>query len=124
MDLSHDEFAREVRAILRKFQSPSALYESPLLRSRLVLLRTHSDATIAQRVDKLQVIIKEACQEIEASPREAKSYRALYHTYFEGASTQEQVADRLAMPLSTYRRYLTAGIARLTEILWHSETDV
>jgi len=122
--LSHEEFAHEVRAVLRKFQSPSALYETPLLRSQLVSRRAPSDATIAQRVDELQAIIKEACREIEASPREAKSYRALHHTYFEGASTQEQVADLLDLPFSTYRRYLVAGIARLIEILWHSETDV
>lgn len=121
--LSHAEFAHEVRAVLRKFQSPSALHQSPLLQSRLVFLRTGPDATISEQVAELRATVQEACSEIEASPREAKSYRAIYHTYLNSGSTQEQVAEELDMPFSTYRRHLTAGVARLTEILWQKDTN-
>jgi len=122
--LSRPDFALEVRAALRRFQSPSALHVSPLLWSRLVALRAGDNATASERVTALQEMVREACEEIKASPREAKSYRALFHTYLHGASTQEQVAEELDLPFSTYRRHLAAGIARLVEILWQNEMDI
>ena len=121
--LSHVQFAHEVRAVLRKFQSPSALYQSPLLHSRLLSSRVGINATIPEKVAELQTTIREACSEVESSPRETKFYRALYHTYLHGASTQEQVAEVLDLPFSTYRRHLTAGVNRLIAILWQKEMD-
>ena len=43
------------------------------------------------------------------------------HTYFHPAATQEAAAEQLDLPVSTYRRHLTAGIQRLTEMLWQQE---
>jgi len=37
------------------------------------------------------------------------------------APTQEAAAELLDIPFSTYRRHLTSGIQRLTEILWREE---
>jgi DNA-directed RNA polymerase specialized sigma24 family protein len=51
----------------------------------------------------------------------AKQYRALAHTYVHPAPTQEQAAEILDMPFSTYRRHLKEGIDHITEILWQEE---
>jgi hypothetical protein len=52
---------------------------------------------------------------------EAKLYRVLVHTYFQPLATQEQVAEVLDLPFSTYRRHLKAGLTRLSELLWQKE---
>lgn len=52
---------------------------------------------------------------------EAKLYRALYRTYLHPAPTQEQAAELLNLPFSTFRRHLKTGIARVTDILWQRE---
>jgi hypothetical protein len=58
---------------------------------------------------------------LQATPRDVKSYRALYHTYINPGPTQEQVADLLDVPFSTFRRHLKTGVARLAELLWQRE---
>jgi hypothetical protein len=51
----------------------------------------------------------------------AKFYRAVYHTYLQPAVTQEQAAEVLDLPFSTYRRHLRSGIEELTARLWARE---
>jgi ribulose kinase len=75
----------------------------------------------AERVAALQASIQEAAESLQTSPREAKYYRALYHTYLHPVPTQEQAAELLDLPFSTFRRHLKAGVARVTDILWHQE---
>ena len=43
---------------------------------------------------------------------------ALHHTYLRPAVTQQAAADLLDLPMSTFRRHLAEGIARLTDLLW------
>ena len=74
-------------------------------------------AGAGDRAAVLQALITEAAVALQASPRDLKLYRALYHTYFQPAATQEQAAELLDLPFSTYRRHLTAGIAQVTEAL-------
>ena len=69
----------------------------------------------------MQAIIREAADALQASPRDLKLYRALHHTYFQPAPTQERAAELLDLPFSTYRRHLMAGIAQVTEALWQRE---
>ena len=57
----------------------------------------------------------------QESPRLVKFYRALYHTYLQPAATQEQAAEVLDLPFSTYRRHLRSGIEELTGRLWLRE---
>ena len=66
-------------------------------------------------------MLDEAAELLKASPREVKLYRVLYHTYLHPASTQEQAAELLDLPFSTYRRHLKAAVARLAEMLWQWE---
>ncbi|MEP0874131.1 ATP-binding protein, partial [Trichocoleus desertorum AS-A10] len=119
--LSQPAFAIAVRDLLRHFTHPDRLYHNPLLQSRLVMERSPTNANKAKRVAALQHLVQEAAASLQASHREAKLYRALYHTYLQPTPTQEQVAELLDVPFSTFRRHLKNGMARLTEILWHQE---
>ena len=69
----------------------------------------------------LRAIIEETAATLEQSPRDARLYRALNRTYFHPAPTQEKAAELLDLPFSTYRRHLSAGVARLIDALWHRE---
>jgi hypothetical protein len=74
-----------------------------------------------ERVAALRDLVKEAAQMLQTAPRDAKLHRALHHTYLQPAPTQEQAAEIMDVPFSTYRRHLKAGITRVTEILWQQE---
>lgn len=50
-------------------------------------------------------------------------HRALTATYLAGNPGQEAAAERIGVPFSTYRRHLTSGIDRLTDLLWRSELN-
>ena len=119
--LSESDFAAAALDALRDFTRPDALRGSPLARSRLVVERVGLSTDISKRVAVLQSLIREAAESLQTSPRDAKLYRALYATYLQPAPTQEQAAERLDLPFSTYRRHLKAGAARLIDLLWRRE---
>ncbi len=119
--LSEPEFTEAVGEALRDYARPGSLHQNPLLRSRVVVERITENATNAERVTALQSLVKEACEALQASPREAKYYRALYHTYLHPAATQEQAAELVDVPFSSFRRHLKIGLSRVEEILWQRE---
>ncbi len=119
--LSASAFEEAVREALRAYARPYALHENPLLRSRLVFQAAGADADEADRIEAVRTLIQEAAALLEATPREAKLYRALHRTYFHPAPSQERAAEMLDLPLSTFRRHLKAGIKRITEHLWQRE---
>ncbi len=119
--LTQPEFENAVREALRCFSRPNALNNSPLLQSRLVGKRVTAKAESGEQVAALQVLIREVAESLQASPREAKSYQALYHTYLHPAPTQEQAAELLDLPFGTFRRHLKTGVRQLIERLWHQE---
>jgi hypothetical protein len=119
--LSQPQFAAAVRDALRGFCQPDALRGNPLLRSRLVVARVGANAGEAERIAALRTVVQEAAEALQSSPRQAKSYRALYHTYLHPAPTQEQAAELLDLPFSTFRRHLHTGIAGMIETLWQAE---
>jgi hypothetical protein len=121
MVLSQAEFEAAVRAALQHVARPATLRTNPLVRSRLVMERMGPQPTDAERVNELQRILKRAAEQLQGTPREAKYYRALYHTYLQPAPTQERAAELLDVPFSSYRRHLQAGIAKVTELLWQWE---
>lgn len=116
--LSEPEFAAAVRDALRDLARPDGLRDSPLLRSRLVTDRIGTNAATADRITALRALVREAVESLQSAPRDAKLYRALHHTYVNPAPTQEAAAELLDLPFSTYRRHLSAGIARIADILW------
>jgi DNA-directed RNA polymerase specialized sigma24 family protein len=121
--LSEDEFATAVKNALRDLARIEALRSSPLLRSRLVMetQSAPSGANDKARAEALQALVVKTIEALQTSPRDAKLYRALLYTYVKPAPTQEQAAERLDLPFSTYRRHLQSGISRVTEMLWQRE---
>jgi hypothetical protein len=115
--LSRPDFEASVRHALRDFTRPGALAGNPLIHSRVVADQADGAPTAAA----LQRLIIDAAGSLRANPRDEKLYRALQHTYFEPAPTQEQAAELLGLPFSTYRYHLTRGIARVAAELWQRE---
>jgi hypothetical protein len=87
----------------------------------LVLEATNGNLNRAERASALQGLIQQAAEQLKASSRELKFYRALHGTYLQPAETQERAAELLDLPFSTYRRHLKTSIDRVTEILWNRE---
>lgn len=122
--LSETEFAHAVQAALRDYARPDLLRGSPLLRSRLVLEKAGTGANEAERINALRALLRDTADALQQSPRDTKFYRPLYHTYLQPAPTQEQAAELLDLPFSSFRRHLKSGIARVTEILWSQEIGI
>ncbi|HUY99820.1 MAG TPA: hypothetical protein VMU89_05685 [Thermomicrobiaceae bacterium] len=119
--LSRPDFERAVRDALRAIDQPSALETNPLLRSRLVVDQVGNAAGTSDRAAALRRSLLEAVQALAATPRRSKLHRALHHTYVRPAATQEQAAELLDLPFSTYRRHLSAGLTAVSEVLWQRE---
>jgi hypothetical protein len=119
--LSRPDFENAVRDVLHHFVRPDTWHTNPLLRSRLVVERVGTEAEDAARITALQAILKETADRLQSSPRELKLYRAIHHTYFQPAFSQEQAAELLDVPFSSFRRHLKAGVIRITELLWQQE---
>jgi hypothetical protein len=118
-----DSFAAAVRDAMRDQARPDLLQNNLLARSRMVATTAGQYASATQRVVALQELIAMACRQLEANPREARLYRALYHTYIQPAPTQERAAEILDLPFSTFRRHLKAGLGRVSAILWQRESQ-
>jgi DNA-directed RNA polymerase specialized sigma24 family protein len=110
--LSQEEFTQAVREALRR---------NPLLRSRLIMEQCGATSSENTRAEALLALLKKTVESLQAGPRDNKLYRALYHTYVQPAATQEQAAEILDLPFSTFRRHLQSGVNRVTELLWEME---
>jgi hypothetical protein len=119
--LSESDFADAVQDALRNYLRADMLLKNPLLRSRLVADRAGVGADLQQRVTVLHALLREAAERLHKGPRDTKLYRALYHTYLQPAPTQEQAAEMLDLPFSTFRRHLKSGVTRVVEWLWRRE---
>lgn len=119
--LSESGFALAVKDALRNFHRPDKLRTNPLLRSRVVVERAGAGADDSAGIAALRDLLEEAAGSLQASPREAKCYRALYRTYLNPAPNQERAAELLGLPFSTYRRHLKGGVTRVAEILWQRD---
>jgi hypothetical protein len=117
--LGGEEFKTAVRQALRDYVNLEALQDNPLLRSRLVPGKA---ASTAEQVDALREMLVEAAVTLQHNPKQVKFYRALHHTYFQPAATQEQAAELLDLPFSTYRRYLKTAVDHIIHSLWRQET--
>ncbi|MHC5719005.1 MAG: ATP-binding protein, partial [Nostoc sp.] len=80
-----------------------------------------SPERLRERINVLQNLVKQAVESLQSSPRDEKLYRAVYRTYLNPAPTQEQAAELLDLPFSTYRRHLKAGMTKVIDILWQRE---
>ena len=115
--LSEPDFRFAVRQALRDLQQPAALAQNPLLRSRLARERGRGAPTAAT----LQAVLQEAAAALATSRNGAKFERALRYTYVEPVGSRERVAERLDLPVNTYRYRLSVAIERVTAWLWQRE---
>jgi hypothetical protein len=99
---------------LRHFTDDLALQNNPLCRSRLV----DKTAVDVPPVVQLRQLVQDGLQQMTAHPKQNRWQRTLHHTYIQPADTQEQAAELLDLPFSTYRRYLRLGVQYLTDWLW------
>jgi hypothetical protein len=119
--LSEQEFGQAVRDALREISHPNSLRNNPLLQSRLIIEKVGASLALPERIAALQTLVKKAADGLQHSSRDARLYRVLYHTYLSPAPTQEQAAELLDLPFSTYRRHLKSAIERVAEIMWQWE---
>ena len=113
--LSKADFVDAVRLALREYTRPDRLADNPLLRTRLFT------GSPAAGTDSLRGLLLEAVQALDGNPKDRKLRRALWHTFFEPASTQEGAAESLGLPFNTYRYQLSRGVERVSEWLWRRE---
>ena len=115
--LSHPEFVAAVRQALRDYARPDRLAGNALLSSRLVSDRAQDQSS----TETLRALLRLSAEELNTHPRDQRLYRALYRTFLNPAATQEQAADLLGLPFSTYRAHLRAGTKRVADLLWQRE---
>ncbi|NMO55894.1 ATP-binding protein [Actinoplanes sp. TBRC 11911] len=113
--LSREEFNLAVREVLRAWRRPARIAANPLSRSRLAA------ADGDDRVANLRTTIGDAAAVLAGDPRTVAWHSALTTEYFHGVPSQEAAAERLGLPLSTYRRHLSRAVEELTDLLWHQE---
>jgi adenylate cyclase len=112
-------FDSAIKEALRHYTRQDMLASSGLL-SMHVLLRKPARS---RDVEALRGLLVETTDKLFNNPRDIKIYRVLQLTYFDPAPKQEAAAGNLGLSFSTYRRYLAAGIARLTDFLWRLERE-
>lgn len=115
------DFKASVWQALRDLHDIPVLQENPLLHSQLIKTATGHDAGLTERAEVLQKLLTETVHNFRNTPRQIKWYRALYHTYFQPAASQEKAAELLGLPFSTYRYHLRQGIEELANRLWQQE---
>lgn len=119
--LSKEEFSEAVREALRGWNQMERQAANPLINSRLTAERAHPEDGNLARAEYLQAIFEESLAALARVPRAEKAYRAIYYTYIQPAPTQEQAAELLDLPFSTYRRHLKTGLEWLIARLWGLE---
>ena len=119
--LSEEEFGEAVAAALRGLARPDGLHGNPLLRSGWSSSGAGADSGETERTVTLRKLLLETVEAINASPKDVKFYRALYHTYVQPAPTQELAAELIDVPFSSYRRHLKSGMEMVTALLWRRE---
>ncbi|MCC6790397.1 MAG: ATP-binding protein [Thermomicrobiales bacterium] len=117
--LSETAFADAVRQALRDDARPERIAANPLMHSRLVIDVAGQGAT----PEALRTVLRQAAATLTGTPRDLKLHRAVWHTYFEPAATQEAAAELLGLPFNTYRYRLAKGIERITNWLWQRELN-
>lgn len=119
--LAEAPFKAAVHQALRDRGDTAVLQKNALISSRLVTSLAGPNTTPAERAQVLQTLLTETLATFSQTPRQLKWHRALHHTYFQPAPTQEKTAELLQLPFSTYRRHLRQGIEALANRLWEKE---
>lgn len=118
--LTEQRFKEAVQDALKRWQDPLELGRNPLLQSGLV----HTARLPAEEAaTTLRRLITAAGDRLANHPRHAKFLKTIELTYWRPAGSQELAAERLGLPFGTYRYQLRMAIDRLSQALWHQETQ-
>ena len=119
--LSRSDFDDALTDAFKNRHRPDQLGDNPLLYSRLVTDAVGRTADVPERIEALCTLLDDTAEQLAADPRDEKYYRAVHRTYLKPAPTQEQAAEQLGVPFSTFRRHLSRGLDRVADILWEQE---
>lgn len=112
--VSRSGFDQAVREALTHWRDAGAFAAGALLRARIA-------ADLADPVEELRALLRQAVDDLAQDPRGVRAREALTAGYFSGAPTQEAASRRLGLPYGTYRRHLRQGLDLLCEALWQRE---
>lgn len=113
--LGREEFDAAVRAALRSWRRPDQFAANPLTRARLAVEPGGEPGVM------LRQALTEAAAALAIDPRTEHLHRVIDAAFFRGTPTQEAAAERLSLPLSTYRRHLARGLEEICDVLWSRE---
>lgn len=119
--LSRPDFEDALREAFKDLNRPDQLKDTPLLYSRVVTGAVGPDADVPDRIERLRSLLEDTTERLADDPRDEKYYRAVHRTYVRPAPTQEEAAEQLGVPFSTFRRHLNRGLERVADILWERE---
>lgn len=121
--LSEPDFRAAVREALKSYAAPDRLRHNPLLQSRIISEAAGGpNAGLPERIEALRSLLRTATDPAEATIRRLeRGRRAVWQTYVDAPTTQEDAADRLDLPFSTYRRHLLEGLDAVAGGLWRQE---
>jgi len=107
--LDREAFDAAVRAALREIHDENRLSANALAATALVEARSDRGAALG-------AVIRDAMNAVADAPG-----RALRAAHAERGRSQEDSAEALGLPYSTFRRHLARGIEQLVEELWRRE---
>ena len=113
--LEHEEFVSRVKQALRDFCDDDLLSANPLSKCRVAHDVPGSHAV------PLRGALELAAESLTRSGKDETLHAALKLTYLDPTRTQEEAAELLGVPFSTFRRHLGAGIERVSAWLWERE---
>lgn len=121
--LSREEFRARVREALRSLGEPLALADNPLVHCQAVRARVASRADVAARAAGLQAVLLEQIEALGGGERGASWRRVVHAAYVAPAGRHEDVARRLGLSYSTFRRHLGAATEHIASRLWQFEVE-
>lgn len=116
--LSREAFADAVRSALRAYTDTDALQDNPLLRCRVA-----KEATLEGEGHPLQLLLTLAVSQLGRFEKDEHLHSSIKLTYCDPGKTQQQTAELLGIPFSTYRRHLGTAVDRITDWLWERELN-
>lgn len=122
--LDRSAFGSAVHDALRWYGDADALAASALLATHVVVATANGSAAQEDRVAALRALLLDAIAALSRTPKRAKLRRAVDRGYISGAATQQEAAELLDLPLSTYRRHLRSGVALVADFLWRRNLEV
>jgi len=121
--LNETEFFENVYAALKDYHSDKKLESNPLIQSRFVLHAAAENNSDREHIAVLKEKIDAALKKIEESKRYDNLHRLLHRTFINPVGSQQQTAEFLTLPFSTYRRHLKKAVTLVFDILWKQETS-